>query len=181
MTSSGVDLHAAPAAGFDVPLAMVEACHERIERTLRLLERLAAHLRTHGVDAAARDAARDVLRYFDIAAPLHHEDEERHLLPALRARGEGALAQRVLDEHRQLGAAWARLRPDLQALEHLDDAACVDFVVRYRAHLALEDSRLLPGAATWFDAEAQRAIGEEMAVRRGVPLRPRARAPTASR
>jgi hypothetical protein len=108
--------HDAPSAGFDAPFEMLAACHERVERSLQLLERLGAHLPAHGADAAARDAARDVLRYFDIAAPHHHQDEERHVLPALRAAGQVDLAERIEREHVALAAAWAALRPGLQAL-----------------------------------------------------------------
>ena len=77
-------LHAAPAAGFDEPFEMLAACHERVQRMLRLLRRLAAHLGEHGADAQAAQAAVDVMRYFDEAAPRHHDDEELHVLPRLR-------------------------------------------------------------------------------------------------
>lgn len=167
-------LHAAPAAGFDAPFDMLAACHDRVERSLALLERLAAHLPVQGADTAARDAARDVLRYFDLAAPHHHQDEERHVLPALRAAGQGALADRVMAEHVALVAAWAALRPGLQAL--VDRAAVPDpqrdgwavFCAAYRAHAALEDTQVFAPARALLDAAAQAAMGREMAARRGV-------------
>ncbi len=163
-----------PGAGFDAPFDMLAACHERVERSLALLERLAAHLPAHGADAAARDAARDVLRYFDLAAPHHHQDEERHVLPALRAAGQGALADRVVAEHEALVAAWAALRPGLQAL--VDSATVPDpqrdrwagFCAAYRAHAALEDTQVFAPARALLDAAAQAAMGREMAARRGV-------------
>lgn len=65
---------------------MLEACHERVQRTLGLLGRLREHVRKQGVDNDARQAARDVLRYFDIAAPLHHQDEELHVFPCCSPR-----------------------------------------------------------------------------------------------
>src|SRR5689334_2494815 len=74
-----------PEAGFDQPFEMLHACHERVRRSLRLLQRLVAHAQVHGADAQVREAAADVLRYFDLAAPAHHEDEERHLVPRLQA------------------------------------------------------------------------------------------------
>ena len=76
-----------PGAGFDEPFAMLDACHDRVRRSLDLLERLRAYLQDKGCDDSARQAARDVLRYFDIAAPLHHEDEELHVFPPLLAQG----------------------------------------------------------------------------------------------
>lgn len=175
--STPLTLHAAPAAGFDEPFAMLAACHERVERSLRLLERLAEHVPAHGADEQARSAARDVLRYFELAAPHHHEDEERHVLPVLRARGQGALADRVQADHEAMAAAWVRLRPQLQALEQGDAAAALSpearaewpaFAALYRAHIALEDGSVFPPAAAGLDAAAQRAMGDEMAQRRGV-------------
>ncbi|MCB1958559.1 MAG: hemerythrin domain-containing protein, partial [Rhodocyclaceae bacterium] len=71
-----------PGAGFDQPFELLSACHDRVQRSLDLLRRLQDHLAIHGADGQAQDAARDVLRYFDIAAPLHHDDEERHIFPA---------------------------------------------------------------------------------------------------
>ena len=77
-----------PGAGFDEPFEMLGACHDRVRRSLDLLQRLRDYLKTHACDDSARQAARDVLRYFDIAAPLHHEDEELHVFPPLLAGGD---------------------------------------------------------------------------------------------
>ena len=73
---------AIPGAGFDAPLAMLATCHERGERQCATLLRLVAHLREHGADAQAREAATAVMRYFDRASPDHHADEETDLFPA---------------------------------------------------------------------------------------------------
>jgi hemerythrin-like domain-containing protein len=161
-----------PAAGFDEPFAMLQACHERVERSLSLLERLAMHAARHGADAQAQDAARDVLRYFDIAAPQHHEDEERHVLPALRAQGQGALADRIAADHIAMSATWQALRPWLLALQR-GDAGTVPpdlprFAARYREHIALEEGSVFAPVQAALDDAAQRAMGREMAQRRGV-------------
>jgi hemerythrin-like domain-containing protein len=190
-------LFAPPAAGFEAPFEMLAACHERVERSLRLLERLAEHIVAHGADAHARDAAKDVLRYFDLAAPHHHEDEERHVLPLLRAQGQAALADRLHADHEAMAVAWAALRPALDALHDGDAGAALaastqqgwrDFAALYRTHARTEDSIAFPAAQALLDAAAQRAMGQEMAQRRGVspdapalPLSHPARAPTASR
>ena len=76
-------LMAAPAAGFEEPFGMLAACHERMQRMLALLARLRTHVASHGPDAQAQQAARDVMRYFDQAAPQHHRDEELHVFPPL--------------------------------------------------------------------------------------------------
>lgn len=166
-------LHSGPAAGFDQPWEMLEACHERVERSLALLLRLAGHLAQQGADGQARDAARDVLRYFDIAAPLHHEDEERHVLPRLRAAGRDDLADRIAAEHRAMHAAYLALRPGLLALRDAaalpDTAAWAGFAALYRGHIALEEASAYPLALGDADAAALAAMGTEMAGRRQGP------------
>lgn len=168
-------LHASPAAGFDEPFALMAACHERMARTLDLLERLGAHVATHGGDAQARDAAKDVLRYFTIAAPLHHEDEELHVLPRLHEQGNGGLADRLLADHREMEARWAAIAPDLEAIldgPMLDDKLATArerwqaFATLYRHHIDAEDHDAYPAASAATPDPEQRLMGEEMAGRR---------------
>jgi hemerythrin-like domain-containing protein len=170
-------LHAAPSAGFDQPFAMLTGCHERVERSLRRLLRLAAHLRQHGADAQAIDAARDVMRYFDVAGPAHHEDEERHVLPWLEAHGQAALAARLHDDHRRMAQGWAAVRATLAEVaagRWGDDGADEsmrrwrDFERLYTEHIALEEVQAFPPVAAALGAEALAAMGREMAARRGV-------------
>jgi hemerythrin-like domain-containing protein len=173
MTSPLV-LHAAPAAGFDEPFEMLDACHRRVERMLSLLARLVAHVAEHGADEAAQSAAADVLRYFDIAAPQHHEDEERHVLPALRARGHTALADRLHADHEAMSAGWALLRVPLaevaagRAPAPAALARWSDFAVRYTRHLQAEEALAFPAASSTLGVDEQAAMGAEMAARRGV-------------
>jgi hemerythrin-like domain-containing protein len=166
-----------PGAGFEAPFEMLAACHERVERSLALLERLGEHLQRKGADAQAQGAARDVMRYFDLAAPHHHEDEERHVLPALRVQGQDALADRIAADHRTMAAAWVLVREDLAAVVQGHASAVIgdqprarwrDFAALYRAHAALEDASAFPVAAAALDSAAQQAMGDEMARRRGV-------------
>ncbi|WP_157268906.1 hemerythrin domain-containing protein [Azohydromonas aeria] len=181
-TSSFPGLHS-PAAGFDAPFEVLAACHDRVRRSLDLLQRLAAHVAAHGTDAQARDAARDVARYFNVAAPAHHEDEERHVVPVLSASGDARLreaAQRMLADHGRIRATWAALEPLLQALQRGEvppglDAAADAFVRAHDGHLELEDGLAFPGAQALQDAAqdgaARRdAMGRDMAARRGVKL-----------
>lgn len=172
-----VQLHRSPAVGFDEPFEMLGACHERVERMLVLLERLAAHLPRHGADAQARDAARDVMRYFDQAAPHHHEDEERHVFPVLRASGRAdleALAERLHAEHERMAPAWAALRATLSEIANgrwpagaaLD--AVAPFAVLYRGHIEAEERQAYPAAAECVREDARCAMGREMATRRGL-------------
>jgi hemerythrin-like domain-containing protein len=177
-------LHTGPAVGFEQPMHMLQACHERVQRSLDLLQRLGEHLDAHGVDPSAVAAAQDVMRYFDIAGPLHHEDEERHVLPRLRAAGHNALAERLHADHRALALAWSRWRPVLaQVCEgnwNRTVSAHVrsgwrDFEARYAAHIALEEGQAFALAANGMADATRDDMGREMAARRGVvrmPARP---------
>jgi len=169
--TSRVVLHAGPAVGFDQPFEMLAACHERVRRSLDLLQRLHAHVLRHGVDAQARDAAADVLRYFDIAGPAHHEDEERHVLPRLRSAGLAPLADRLHAEHREMAELWAQLRPALLAWTagrpaELDAAVLQRYATLYGAHLAAEDGQAFDAARAGLDDAALVLMGGEMAARR---------------
>ncbi len=187
MTTSFLQLLHSPAAGFDEPQQLLAACHDRVRRTLSLLERLHQHLHTAGAHAQARSAAADVRRYFSVAAPAHHEDEERHLVPLLQASADAAdrvLADRLLDEHSTLRQLWARVDELLATVESgacpsLTElgAATHDFVARHADHLAFEDEVVFPrteGLLALHDPTRltlwRQAMGREMASRRGVPF-----------
>ncbi|MBL8305054.1 MAG: hemerythrin domain-containing protein [Rubrivivax sp.] len=175
MTST-IEFHRSPSAGFDEPFEMLAACHERVERMLALLEKLEAHVAQHGSDAAAAQAARDVMRYFDQAGPAHHEDEERHVFPPLLQDPAVADAVRRLQaEHGQMEAQWPGVRADLVALEGGSGALPPGAAARwstyaalYRRHILLEDGVVYPAARQRLDDATQAAMGEEMARRRGV-------------
>jgi hemerythrin-like domain-containing protein len=174
-----------PGAGFEAPFEMLGACHERVERMLALLARLQQHLAERGRDDAARQAARDVMRYFDLAAPLHHQDEERHVFPPLLAGPDAGLrdlVQRLLQDHRDMEAAWPPARSVLQAIADSPaaDGAALDrartdalnrFAALYRRHLADEDQLAYPAAQAVLTDDALRAMSQDMMQRRGVPAR----------
>ena len=166
-----------PAVGFDEPFAMLEACHARVQRSLALLQRLRDHVRAHGADANARQAALDVLRYFDVAAPLHHEDEELHVFPLLlqqAAPGVQALVQRLQQDHADMSADWAAARLPLLALSQgqaeitAADGVVLDrFAARYARHIENEESVAYPAAQALLAPAALAVMGQEMAARRG--------------
>jgi hemerythrin-like domain-containing protein len=181
MTST-LTLHAGPGASFDEPFEMLAACHQRVARMLDLLARLAAHLPAKGCDDEARQAARDVMRYFDLAGPAHHEDEERHVFPALEALPDPAaraLVARLRAEHLALSAQWRGVRADLAAVEagtwqagtwQANPAAATRwaaFAALHRQHLAAEEGQAYPMAHPLLDGPTQAAMGQEMARRRG--------------
>lgn len=173
--------HQSPDAGFEAPFEMLTACHERVHRMLRLLARLQQHLADKGWDSQAAEAARDVMRYFDQAAPLHHDDEELHVFPALLARGsegERAVVRRLQADHEAMGQAWSQARElllgvrDAGAREHWqpwDEAALqvlADFSGRYDEHIRLEEELVYPAAQTVLDARSLSTMAADMQRRR---------------
>lgn len=172
-------LVSAPAAGFEQPFEMLEACHERVQRMLALLARLRAHLRTHGADAQAQQAARDVMRYFDQAAPQHHHDEELHVFPPLLAAGDPrivAVVTRLQQDHLQMESRWGAARQVLalvgegriNQLAPEDEAMLDAFAGPYEAHIQAEEEIAYPAAQALIAEPGRAAMGEEMMRRRGV-------------
>jgi hemerythrin-like domain-containing protein len=164
----------APAPGFDAPLAMLRACHERILRQCATLTKLAAHLRREGLTKDARQAAADIHRYFSSAGRQHHADEEQDLFPRLRT--EPALAgllDTLVREHAVMEILWQGLEPLLAApdtIRDLDAFALLagEFNAIYAQHIVRENGELLPQAERLLGMEEQHELGARMAARRGV-------------
>ncbi len=171
-------LGATAAPGFEDPLEMLQACHGRIQAQCETLHRLVAHLQAHGNDAQASQAARAILRYFDTAGRHHHQDEERDLFPRLLATCDPAAAElvaRLVHEHKEMDAAWHRLRPLLVEIaedqsDRLDAEVSAHFSRLYARHIALENNSLLPLAGSLLNAEQLQSLGRSMAARRGVAV-----------
>jgi hemerythrin-like domain-containing protein len=168
----------ASAADFDHPLEMLSACHERVIDRLDTLDRLAAHLPRHGCDEQARQAAANVIRYFDTAGEHHHDDEERDLFPLLARtvpddKAATALVALLKDEHLRLRGMWQALRNELEAITRgapveLDTGRIERFGALYRSHIEREELELLPLAERALNEGEKAAIGAAMARRRGV-------------
>lgn len=172
-----------PAAGFDQPLELWLACHERVRRMCTLLQRLLEHLREQGADEQARVTAASIRRYFDEAAPRHHEDEEIDLFPRLLQRLEGRTDSEAAgvrnaialleSDHREMGRLWSILREALGAIEGgdaaaLDEAVVGLFVSRYRSHCEVEDTVIAPALKRALSEQELEAVGRAMAQRRGI-------------
>ena len=172
-------LSATPGTGFEQPFEMLQACHERVQRMLSLLARLREHLHGRGADEQARQAARDVMRYFDMAAPQHHLDEERHVFPPLLVQGDPrvmAVVRRLQEEHRWMEQRWAAARVrlaaiaegNLQALAPPDEDALEEFAGLYAGHIEAEEQIAYPAATALLKGEALEAMSQEMMGRRGL-------------
>lgn len=160
------------APSIDDPIELLTACHDKVRRFAGLLPRLRDHLLDKGLDAPSQDAARAILRYFDVAAPLHHDDEEDDLFPALRKlqRPELDLTMDQLEaEHGELANLWHSLHPWLQATADGQPCDLPDtldsFVQRYVAHAQREEDAVYPHA-TDLTADQISRISAAMVARR---------------
>lgn len=164
------------APDFSNPLGLLRACHERILQHCATLERLAEHLRTHGVDAEARTAAGKIHHYFSTAGQHHHQDEEQDLFPRL-ARQSLKLADRVhrlRQDHARMDGLWLQLGPLLAVPSRITDldafaALVAEFAALYRDHIASENSEVLELAEHILSSDELKKLGQQMAERRGRP------------
>jgi len=157
---------------------MLEACHERVQRSLDLLARLVEHIDHKGHDAQSRSAAMDVLRYFELAAPLHHQDEETHVFPLLLAQGDAAMHQavsRLQHDHRHMERLWAAVREPLSSwsqpgvVEEVSQQARTDieaFRNIYGVHIKTEEGLVFPAARSRMDDAGLAGMGRAMQARR---------------
>ena len=170
-----------PAPGFDTPLAMLSACHRRIERRLEQLGHVVDRLADPDPSrhAEAHWVLEDVRRHFATSGNHHTDDEELTLFPMLREVEDPAL-QELLDvletDHRVIDAMHVeldvladrlqtRITPeDLDALR----ALASDLKVHYERHIRQEDEHILPKAASLLTPEQLDKLGFEMRRRRGV-------------
>ncbi|MBI5927102.1 MAG: hemerythrin domain-containing protein [Aquabacterium sp.] len=156
----------------DDPIELLMACHEKVRRFASLTVKLRDHLTRKGPDIQAQEAAQSILRYFNIAAPLHHDDEESDLFPALRQLGHEALntSMAALEaQHAELAMLWQSLGPWLQAISqgtaHAPPATVDDFALAYPAHAQREEDEVYPFASQLASAQIKR-ISDAMVARR---------------
>ena len=165
----------------DQPLDEFANCHGGILQHLDDLARLPALLEPA---AQARRIATDALGFFDSVVYEHHREEEKELFPAVlgsatpgeeRSRVKG-LVDRLVQEHRDVEAAWERLKPHLKQVAKgqdtaLDHNALAVMVESYRGHARFEEQQFLPLSKTILgrNGDHMAALGVSLHVRRALP------------
>lgn len=169
-----------PGAGFDEPVEMWLACHQRVLRFAALLSRLAEHVSQQGADEDAQVTATSIRRYFNEAAPRHHEDEEVDLFPRLRDRLGADGEKTVLDvldqveaDHLEMAGLWARLDAILAEIARgkpavIEQTLIDRFATMYRHHIDAEERIILPALKKSLAKNEWQAVGRAMAERRGL-------------
>ncbi len=166
---------AIPFSLIDKPLDYILADHARKRSICVALRRFA----TDG--QVARSEADMVIGFLDQDLPLHHEDEDQDLFPAVRRRALpeddlGAVLARLSEDHR-LSAVMVHAIVDVLAAMPGDDPVKLDRQARelmqaYAAsehrHLAMENGIVMAIARIRLKPADLKAISQTMKLRRGV-------------
>jgi hemerythrin-like domain-containing protein len=114
----------------------------------------------------------------------HHAEEERELFPAVLASASAgperdqvqSMVDRLTQEHRNVEAAWERLKPHLKAIAKgqeaaLDTAALAALVSHYKAHARYEEQQFLPLSKSILGRNGNHmaALGVSLHMRRALP------------
>lgn len=161
-----------PPPSFEDPMEMLRACHDKVRHFAKLSLRIADHVQQQGADQQARDAATAVIRYFDLAAPLHHADEDDDLYPALLALNDSALnahIQRLTHEHATLAGLWQAVRAWLKDIEggvaSSPPSELSGFAKQYPGHAQDEENLVYPHAQYLSEYQLN-LLGQSMTRRR---------------
>lgn len=179
-----VNIGSQPDHGFDQPLGLMRDCHRRIEKFLGILLRVANESQGKKLNDEYRSALESALRYFKNAAPWHTRDEEDSLFPRMRdlddprvnkaltsidtLESDHADADAKHAEVDSIGQRWLKYGSltlaDIQRLTEL----LTQLRETYQRHITEEDDVIFPLAEEVLSPASLKAIGREMAERRGI-------------
>ena len=154
----------------------LDACHRKTLSTLEDLSALVTKLEHDGLDPATCARAAKIAAFFSTTVREHHEDEERHVFPALVEGGRPEIVQAVLrlqQDHDWLEEGWFELAPHVLAVaagrqsydvDTMRECAAV-LAALFQDHIELEESFIYPEARERMPTEGRREMGREMAAR----------------
>lgn len=135
----------------------LDRTHARMLHELERFAGLLDHLESEGLDAHARETAREICDFFEKDAFEHHAEEERKVFPQLLKAGSEAIKHDVLrlqQDHGWLEEDWRLIQSHLRAVA--DGYAGYDMAMLrqalpifdklYREHIALEEHKVYPQA-----------------------------------
>lgn len=164
------------APSFDEPLDMLYACHDKVRQFCDQLDALPDYIEENGHGHAVLNTINSVVRYFEMAGPAHHQDEEDELFPLILARQPESAPkiEQLLGEHGYLHSRWNAIRDDLLAfakgeLTELNATEIMEFTRQYREHAQREEAWLFPVAGQLISEDELREAGKRMAARRVTP------------
>ena len=175
-------------SNFTEPLGMLSDCHKRIQYFLRALVALAAQTPDGPLNRDQRIRLETALRYFREGGPRHTADEEESLFPLLRSINTPEIRQafvkidaleadhkRAEAKHRKVDAIGSRWL--LNGQISMNEAAQLTTLLAglsrlYERHLAVEEAEIFAVASAVLSDSEKEGLGQEMARRRGILLRP---------
>ena len=169
---------------FNDPIGLLEDCHRRIEKFLNVLFTIAGEAQGNSLTKEQRPAVETSLQYFREAAPKHTADEDESLFPRLRASPHHE-AKEILSNLDQLHSDHVAAEENHRAVDQLfrqwladDFLSAPDYdrlttslgLLRdaYARHIREEETQVFPNAARILSDLDLRAVGVEMAKRRGL-------------
>lgn len=161
-------------ASWAEPIEMLYACHANVKRFCKQLQQLPQYLDQNGVNQAVKNDVQQILHYFNLAAPLHHQDEECDFFPALLEVQPQAQSEvdQLESQHEQLHLNWALLSVQLAELvadkrDNIDPELIAQFVAGYDSHIAIEEPLFELGRSHLADTQLAQ-MGKVMADRRKI-------------
>lgn len=166
---------------FENPLELLLSCHEKILHFSSALSELSTTLKKEGWSDNITASAVQIRRYFNVASPEHHLDEEHHLFPAIIAldpelkKTESIeiiqLLNSMIKEHVESDALWETLDSMLEEKSH-DYDTLIKLSKRFKAsmheHARIENEQIFPYARARISPEDLKQIGLAIAQRRGI-------------
>lgn len=156
---------------WDDPLEMLYACHGKVKRFTHEVQILGAYLSEQGCNQLVQQSAMGIIRYFTVAAPLHHLDEEEDFFPML-LRYAPETEQRIIQlnqQHDELEQCWQQLYPFLKSVSEGEAKWNTDlaeaFALAYAQHIEIEEP-LFEYGRDCIPVEQLKMIGKNMAQRR---------------
>lgn len=163
-------------ASWQEPIEMLYACHDKVRRFCHQLSLLPRYLEKNGVNQAVLNDVKIILQYFNQAAPLHHEDEEKDFFPALMAKApETRTKVKELErQHEELHESWHLLSEQLielmeQKRQNVSDELIDRFIAAYNNHLFIEEPLFELGKAHLSEQELAE-MGKIMSARRHLKI-----------
>lgn len=176
-----LEIEAIPENLFRDPVDYLHADHARQRTVLNVLDAFVDSMLPAGELSDAWKANLQRIRaYLDDCYPLHIEDEEQDLFPALRSHAsevgvDARLLRRLTRDHHDGTDLLLRLVADLRDIESGEQGrgaievlrTALRFIETQRCRLSLADDILLPLAAKLLATDELERIGHRMATRRG--------------
>ncbi len=135
------------AVTWEQPIDMLYACHGRVKKFCHQLSILPDYLAKNGVNQAVKRDVAQILNYFNIAAPLHHQDEELDFFPLLAQLAPETQSgiDELENQHINLHQNWDRLSIQLVELineqrQTVDLPLIENFIQGYEMHIPLEET-----------------------------------------